>query len=124
MRWRPTAWGNRKFRERRNVRSRMRWRRFGASLALLSLILAGCARWIPAPAPVRLPEPQLPACLVEEAPEGRQVVGVYQFSPSWIDSVRALDGPDEKTRAALLCTVDTARVLREAVTAIRENNRR
>ena len=106
------------------MRSRTRWKRFGASLVLLSLILAGCARWLPAPGPVRLSEPTLPACFVEEAPTGRNTVGQYQFSAPWVASVRALPGPDERTTAALSCASDTARALREAVTAIRENNRR
>lgn len=96
------------------------------SLVLLSLILAGCARWIPAPAKVRLPEPVPPACLVEEAPRGDEVVGRYKFAPDWLAALTAkvADGMTiDAAQDALQCASEIGQRLREANTAIRTNNR-
>ena len=97
----------------------MRWIGFGASAALVFLI-SSCADG--SISRVQLPEPPLPACLVEEAPQDRHPVGAFQFAPSWIAQAREIDDPRGKVAAALSCAADVARSLREAIGAIRLNN--
>lgn len=94
---------------------------FGASLALCSLIWTGC-QTVPV-ARLHLPEPPLPACLVEEAPEDRQAVGAFQFSPTWMVQVAALQDKQERFKAMAACAGDIAKALREGVGTIRLNNR-
>ena len=77
-------------------------------------------------APVRLPEPKLADCIQEGPLVGGEAVGVYKFSPTWVDGLKVLMTQGECTRAlleALGCASDTAKALREANTAIRLNNR-
>ncbi len=93
---------------------------FAASLAL-GFLISSCAA--PLAARLHLPEPPLPSCLVEEAPQDRQFVGPLQFAPSWIEYARGLEDPRDKTMAAMLCAAETAKSLREAVGTIRLNNR-
>ena len=93
-------------------------------LAVLLLLLFGCASLQVAPA--RLPEPKLADCIQEEPLVGGEAVGVYKFSPTWVDGLKVLMTQGECTRAlleALGCASDTAKALREANTAIRLNNR-
>ena len=106
------------------MRSRTRWRRFGASLALLFLISAGCASL--QVAPVRLPDSPLPDCLVEEPPKGGEVVGRYEFAPPWLATLTASIAQGraaQATQEALRCASEIAKSLREALTEIRLNNR-
>ena len=102
----------------------MRYRRFVMPLALGSLLLTSCARL--QVAPVRLPEPKLPACIQEEAPAGGDSVGPYEFAPAWLWMLRAYIAQGKGNQAlqeALMCASEIAKPLREAVTVIRLNNR-
>lgn len=98
-------------------------KRSGLNLVPVCLILAGCAA---APvAQIRLPEPPLPACLVEEPPRGGEAVGRYEFAPVWLAPLVASIAQGRGTQAtqeALGCASETAKALREAVTVIRMNN--
>ena len=88
---------------------------------LAGMILAGCAA-VPV-AKIHLPEPPLPACLVEEPPTGGQPVGRYEFAPPWLATLTATIAQGRATQEALGCASATAKALREAVTAIRLQNK-
>lgn len=94
------------------------------NLVPFCLILAGCAT-VPV-AKIHLPEPSLPACLVEEPPTGGEPVGRYEFAPVWmatlLDAIAQGRG-SQATQEALGCASATAKALREAVVGIRLNNR-
>ena len=102
----------------------MRYRRFVMPLALGFLLLPSCASLQVAPA--RLPEPSLPACLVEEPPKAGEPVGRYEFAPVWITTLLASIAQGraaQATQEALRCASEIAKSLREALTEIRLNNR-
>jgi len=93
-------------------------------LALGFLALTSCANL--QVAPVRLDEPKVPDCLVEEAPKAGQAVGAYEFEPAWLGATVALSRQGQTAEAvkrALDCASATAKALREAVTAIRIYNK-
>lgn len=99
--------------------------RYATSLVLLCLILAGCCHQVPL-APIRLPEPALPTCLVEEAPKGGETVGRYEFAPPWLATLLATIAQGrsvQATQEALQCASETAKGLREAVGIIRTFNK-
>ena len=87
------------------------------------LSLASCA---PAQvARIRLPEPILPLCAIEETPTEGHVVGAYTFRAAWVASAIVApfaSDPKKPTTNALQCASDALKALREAVTAIRLNN--
>ena len=87
------------------------------------IFLAGCAG---APiAAIHLPEPQRPACLLEEPLNDGQIVGNYKFTPAFISYLRdllAADSGSEATMGALGCAAEAAKALREGVAVIRTNN--
>lgn len=93
-------------------------------LALGCLLLVSCASL--QVAPVRLPEPKLPACFQEGSPTGGDAVGAYEFAPTWVWMLRAYIAQgkgDQAIQEALGCASETAKSLREAVSTIRLNNR-
>ena len=93
-------------------------------LALGFLVLMSCASL--QVAPVRLDEPKLPACLVEEAPKAGEAVGRLEFEPAWLGATVALSRQGQTAEAvkrALDCASATGKALREAMTGIRMNNR-
>lgn len=98
------------------------WRRgYAGGLALACLILTSCA---PQVARIRLPEPALPGCLVEET-TALEVVGVLEFAPGWVSELRraARADPREGILAALGCAAEVAQAFRETLGIIRTNNR-
>jgi len=104
------------------MKKRLDFSRIG-SLALLLLLLPACASL--QVAPVRLPEAKLPACFQEQAPIGGEAVGAYEFAPAWVWMLRAYIAQgkgDQALQEALGCASETAKALREAVTAIRLQN--
>ena len=93
-------------------------------LALASLLLTSCASL--QVAPVRLPEPKLPACIQEDANRLTEPVGAYEFAPAWVWMLRAYIAQgksDQALQEALGCASETAKALRESVTAIRLQNK-
>ena len=102
----------------------MQLARSGMLLVPLFLALGSCASL--QVAPVRLDEPNLPACLVEQAPKAGEAVGRLEFEPAWLGATVALSRQGQTAEAvkrALECASATAKALREAVTAIKLNNR-
>lgn len=102
----------------------MRWTRYVGILVLLFPLLATCAR-VPPVSRLQLPEPRLPACLVEGPPATGEAVGRYEFAPAFLARVEQFvaDGiAGGAAQASLECASETARTLRQAVTAIRLNN--
>ena len=101
--------------------------RRGKSVMLLGLgflALTSCASL--QVAPVRLDEPNPPDCLVEETPKAGEAVGAYEFAPAWLGATVALSRQGQTAEAvkrALDCASATGKSLREAITAIRMNNR-
>ena len=93
------------------------------SLGLLCLTLAGCAA-VPV-AKVHLPEPSLPACLIEETPGEGHAVGRYEFESGFLARVESLARQNiagGAAQAALECASDTAKALRESIGVIRTFN--
>ena len=92
-------------------------------LACLSLILTSCNA--AQGARLHLPEPSLPACIIEKPAKDGEAVGVYDYAPLWLKRLGVNLATDQKsaTLQALSCTSDTAKALREAVSTIRLNNR-
>lgn len=94
------------------------------NLVPLCLILAGCAT-VPV-AKIHLDEPSLPACLVEEPPQGGEATGRYEFAPPWLATLLtsiAQGRGAQATQEALGCASATAKSLREATTSIRLHNK-
>ncbi len=102
----------------------MRWTRYVLSLGLLCLILFGCVHQIPL-TPVRLPEPALPTCLVEQTPPKNQAVGAFEFKESFVAFVAEEWDKDARISAQRIfqCASEIGKALREAITVIRVNNR-
>ncbi len=101
----------------------MKQRLFVVSLAL---ILGGCAISPPAGVTLRLHEPILPDCLIEQAPAEGRLVGRYEFAPSFVEEIKAAVNSIAAMPAALgtavQCAADTSKALREAVGVIRAVN--
>ena len=97
------------------------WTRLGLTLALLSLTL-GCQG---VSKRIHLPDPGLPACIVEEPKAPGEAVGRFEFAQPWVDSLQAMISQGRATQAAqeaIKCASETAHRLRQATTAIRLNN--
>ncbi len=91
----------------------------------LGLILVSCAYQVPA-INLRLHEPILPDCLIEQAPAEGRLVGRYEFAPSFVEEIKAAVNSIAAMPAALgtavQCAADTSKALREAVGVIRAVN--
>lgn len=105
------------------------WRRRSAMILALCGISLGCAT-APGIAPVHLPEPTLPACVVETPPAADQIVGRYEFDTRWaLDQIMTpwVSGDNDKRLGALEamqgCASQLGQRLRQAVGTIRANNR-
>lgn len=93
------------------------------ALLLAPMLLVGCVTT--RPVGLRLPEPAVASCLVEQRPESGEAVGRYEFAPAFILRLQVLLANDqgrEAAQEALRCASDVAKALREGVTAIRLSN--
>lgn len=89
-------------------------------LLCVLLLLAGCAS-VPV-AKVRLPEPPVPVCLVEEPKAKDEVVGRFEFEPGWVYKTLRQDTEKARMTEVFRCTSDVAKSLRESIAVIRTFN--
>lgn len=97
--------------------------KYGLSLVLVSLILLACTHQVPL-APIRLPEPALPACLTESPVKAGEVVGGYEWKAEWLEFVAEKwdSDPQIAGQRVFACGGSIAQALREAVGIIRTFN--
>ena len=90
------------------------------TLLVAGLLAAGCAV-VPVVA-VRLPEPTIPACLVEEAPAPGRAVGIFEFEAAWVKRTLSLGSQNAILSEVFRCASDVAKSLRESIGIIRTFN--